>query len=176
MNFRAFPSRFAVAVMTSLTLSAFAGLALPPRAEAKAYVFKFVEPPFQITIPDTWTIERLSSGIHTHSPKEEVLIWIEAATPETVGGLMDEYKSYFSKQKVTFTGPMTKKEFEMNGRFVVEMSFPAQYKRKDTIIKIALIARTEKSLVLLGYWAEDSDADAAFDPDVNRILADLVAR
>lgn len=157
----------------SAFLTLFLGLSLPGAALAKVYAFKNTPTPLSINIPDAWTINPIKNGIEIRRPDDEVLMWIQAATEKTVGPLMDEYKAYFKQQGVTFTAEPKSQEHTMGAASVLDMELPATWKGKPTVVRIAVVTKATGA-VLIGYWASPK-ADKESDPEVNQILADIVA-
>lgn len=143
-------------------------------AFAKVYSFKAAGPALPITIPDSWTVSPVKSGIEIRRPDDEILMWVQAATETSVGPMMDEYKSYFAQQGVSFTGEPKSQEHQLGAASVLDMELPATWKGKPTVVRIAVITRQAAKPLLVGYWASPQ-ADKQSDPEVNAILGSLVA-
>lgn len=150
------------------------GLAVAPGGVtlAKTYTFKNAPAPLPITLPDSWKVGSIKNGIEIRRPDDEILMWVQAATAGSIGPLMDEYKSYFTKQGVSFTAEPKTQEHDLGQTKVLDMDLPATWKGKPTVVRIAVITKPDSSL-LVGYWASPQ-ADKESDPEVNKILQGLV--
>ena len=170
------------AIMRFLRLCAIAALpliTLSPLASspviAKVLNFKGTGVAFPINLPDTWRVRNIDRGVEIRSPDEEVYLWVEAVTTDSIERVIDEYFKYFKTQGVTTRQPVDQQTHTVGGVDVIQMDIPATYEGADTIVRFVITeARPKESKGLfIGYWASPK-GDKAHDATMSGIIADLV--
>ena len=151
------------------------GLGLRP-ALAGSYAFKMSGASVPLAIPDGWKVSSIKNGIQVGRRDDEVLVWLQVATTESIGPLMDEYKTYFAKQGVTFTGAPKNEEHDLGSASALDMKFDALWKGAPTVVVLSVVTRkgNPAGTVLVGYWASP-EADKESDPQVGKLMASLIA-
>ena len=161
--------------IAALTLLAPPLLLANSPADAKALSFKGTGVAFPINVPDNWRVKNIDRGVEISSPDEEIYLWVEAVTTDSVERVIDEYFKYFSKQGVTTRQPVDQQKHTVGGVDLVQMDIPATYEGAETIVRFVITeARPNESKGLfIGYWASPK-GDKIHDATMSGIIADLV--
>lgn len=148
----------------------------PRPAAAGSYAFKMSGASVPLAIPDGWQVSTIKNGIQVSRPDQEVIVWLQPATQESIGPLMDEYKSYFTKQGVTFAGAPKTEEHDLGSATALDMRFDAKWKGAPTVVVLSVVTRkgSPAGTVLVGYWASPK-GDKESDPQVSQLLGSLIA-
>lgn len=172
-----------VTLASTLVLAAAFATMSPGTAEwglrpalAGSYSFKMAGASLPLAIPDGWKVSSIKNGIQVSRRDDEVLVWLQVATNDSIGPLMDEYKSYFTKQGVTFTGAPRTEEHDLGSASALDMRFDAKWKGAPTVVVLSVVTRkgNPAGTVLVGYWASP-EGDKESDPQVGQLLASLIA-
>ena len=144
-------------------------------ATAKVLIFKGTGVAFPINLPNAWRVRNIDRGVEIRSPDEEVYLWVEAVTTNSIERVIDEYFKYFEKQGVTTRKPIDQQKHTVGGVDVIQMDIPATYEGADTIVRfvIAEARPNESQGLFIGYWASPK-GDKAHDATMSGIIADLV--
>ena len=160
------------------TIALAAALLVTP-ASAKQVQFKNAGPAFSLTLPDGWTSEPIKNGLQISSADSEVIVWVQGVTPDRINATMDEYIAYYESQGVQPTGPLQSNQSTIQGVPVTDMTVPATWKGKPTIVQFLQVAPVSDSstgkVILVGYWASPQ-GDARYKDAVSRIMAETVVR
>jgi len=161
----------AMAALPFLTLS----LPMTSPAAAKVLSFKGTGVAFPINLPDDWRVKTIDRGVEISSPDEEIYLWVEAVTTDSVERVIAEYFKYFQKQGVTTRQPVDQQKHTVGGVDLVQMDIPATYEGAETIVRFVITeARPNESKGLfIGYWASPK-GDKIHDATMSGIIADLV--
>ena len=129
----------------------------------------------KITIPDAWKPKEIDRGLEARSPDEEVYIWAEAFTDETIQTVMTEHEAYFTKQGVQVTGQAKIVELTRNGLKMKALDVPATWKGIKTVLQYVMIEAGLPSgqKLLLTEWASP-EGDKMHDPVTTAILNSVV--
>ncbi|WP_293868890.1 hypothetical protein [uncultured Alsobacter sp.] len=145
-------------------------------AHAGTYAFKLAGASVPLAIPDSWQVSGIKNGIQVTRPDQEVFVWLQTATQDSIGPLMDEYKSYFAKQGVTFSGVPKSEEHDLGSATALDIRFDAKWKGSPTVVVLSVVTRKANpaGTVLIGYWASPK-ADKESDPQMGQLLGSLIA-
>lgn len=163
------------ALLLALSLSCLPVFATALPAFAKTIVFKQTGRDTPIELPDAWAVSSIRNGIEIRSDDEEVFIWIQATTDETIGRTIDEYFTYFRQQGVTFTARAEQQQDVIAGVPVRLMDLPATYEGKKTLVRF-IISNAKAGAakgVVIGYWASPA-GDKKHDAAVTVLMGDLL--
>jgi hypothetical protein len=108
-----------------------------------------------ITYPASWEVSKIKRGVQGATKDQEVYLWAEAYTPETMDTILKEHEAYFSKQGVSMTGDATSQDVTMHGIPGQTMTVPATWNGKPTIVRYFLFdpGPTANSKLILCEWA-----------------------
>ena len=150
-------------------------LLLTSPATAKVLSFKGTGVAFPINLPDNWRVRNIDRGVEIKSPDEEVYLWVEAVTLESMERVIDEYFKFFKQQGVTTRQPIDQQKHTVGGVDLVQMDIPATYEGAETIVRFVITeARPNESKGLfIGYWASPK-GDKTHDATLSGIIADIV--
>ena len=129
----------------------------------------------KITIPDGWKPGAIDRGVEGRSPDEEVYIWAEAYTDDTIQTVMSEHEAYFTRQGVAVVGQAKTVEVVRNGLKMKALDVPATWRGKKTVLQYVMIEGGLASgrKVLLTEWASP-EGDKMYDPDTTAMLESVV--
>ncbi len=144
-------------------------------AAAKALTFQGTGVAFPINLPDNWRVKNIEGGVEISSPDEEIYLWVEAVTTDSVKRVIEAYFKYFQQQGVTIRQPIDQQKHKVGGVDLVQMDIPATYEGAETIVRFVITeARpNETKGLFIGYWASPK-GDKAHDATLTRIIADLM--
>lgn len=162
--------------MAALALAA--TLLLSP-AVAKQVQFRNAGAAIPLTLPDSWTSKPIKNGLEIASADSEVILWVQGIAPDRINATMDEYIAYYESQGVQPTGPLQSHDSTIQGVPVTDMTVPATWKGRPTIVQFLQVAPVSDNaagkVILVGYWASPA-GDAKYKDAVSRILAETVVR
>ena len=161
----------AIAALPLMTLS----LPMTSPAAAKAVTFKGTGVAFPINLPDNWRVKNIDRGVEISSPDQEIYLWVEAVTTDSVERVIDEYFKYFKQQGVTTRQPIDQQKHTVGAVDLVQMDIPATYQGAETIVRFVITeARPNESKSLfIGYWASPT-GDKTHDATLTGIIADIL--
>ena len=161
----------AIAALPLMALS----LPMTSPAAAKALTFKGTGVAFPINLPDNWRVRNIDRGVEIKSPDEEIYLWVEAVTTDSVERVIDEYFKYFKQQGVTTRQPVDQRKHTVGGVDLIQMDIPATYQGADTMVRFVITdARpNEAKGLFIGYWASPN-GDKTHDATMSAIIADIL--
>ena len=142
---------------------------------AKVLTFKGTGVAFPINLPDNWRVKNIERGVEISSPDQEIYLWVEAVTTDSVERVIEEYFKYFKQQGVTTRQPIDQQKHTVGAVDLVQMDIPATYEGAETIVRFVITeARpNETKALFIGYWASPKD-DKAHDATLTGIIADIL--
>lgn len=144
-------------------------------AAAKALTFRGTGVAFPINLPDNWRVKNIERGVEISSPDQEIYLWVEAVTTDSIERVIEEHFKYFQQQGVTIRQPIDHQTHKVGSVDLVQMDIPATYEGAETIVRFVITeARPNESKALfIGYWASPK-GEKAHDAILTGILADIV--
>jgi len=142
---------------------------------AKVLTFKGTGVAFPINLPDNWRVKNIERGVEISSPDQEIYLWVEAVTTDSVERVIEEYFKYFKQQGVTTRQPIDQQKHTVGAVDLVQMDIPATYEGAETIVRFVITeARpNETKALFIGYWASPK-GDKAHDATLTGIIADIL--
>jgi len=125
-----------------------------------------------ITYPTSWEVSKIARGVQGSTKDEEVYIWAEAYTVDTIDTILKEHEAYFTKQGVAMTGKSTSQDGTVNGVPGQFMTIAATWNGKPTLLQYVLLdpGPTSKWKLILCEWASP-EGDKSYASDTKSILA-----
>ena len=127
-----------------------------------------------VTYPTSWDVSKIKRGAQGATKDQEVFLWTEAYTPETMETILKEHEAYFTKQGVAMSGNTTSQDVTMHGIPGQFMTVPATWDGKPTLVRSFLFVPgpTAKSKLILCEWASP-EGELAYDSELKSILASV---
>lgn len=127
-----------------------------------------------VTYPDSWKVDTIKRGVEGLTKGQEVVLWVEAFTPEQFDTLWGEHEEYFKEQKITFSGKPESMAVDFKGVKLTIFKMNAKYKGAKTDVQYAIMdpGMPNGAKLILTSWASPEDSKK-FEKQMDAILESI---
>lgn len=152
-----------------VTASMLLGAALPGAAETVE--LRVGKGRASVDVPDSWQTSRIKRGAQFATRDDEVIVWVEVYTEDTLDTILAEHKSYYADHNVIFTGKPKTQHAKSNEVAWTLLDYTATFKGKPTIVQYILMDPNLPGggKLMFSTWASP-EGDRKYEKESNSIV------